>query len=54
MKRPPKDPKQSIFTKDHHVLWVVFNGNNTFGTQTWAIKHSISHWQTIVFTVLCF
>jgi Ca2+-transporting ATPase len=57
MKRPPKDPKQSIFTKRLaiHVLWVGFlMGIVTLGTQTWAIKHNIPHWQTIVFTVLCF
>jgi Ca2+-transporting ATPase len=57
MKRPPKDPKQNIFTKRmaFHVLWVGFlMGIVTLGTQTWAIKHSIPHWQTIVFTTLCF
>jgi Ca2+-transporting ATPase len=57
MKRPPKDPKQNIFTKRmaFHVLWVGFlMGKVTLGTQTWAIKHSIPHWQTIVFTTLCF
>lgn len=57
MKRPPKDPKQNIFTKRmaFHILWVGFlMGAVTLGIQAWAIQQHITHWQTIAFTVLCF
>jgi Ca2+-transporting ATPase len=57
MKRPPKNPKQNIFTirMAFHVLWVGFlTGMVTLGTQAWVIEHNLPHWQTIVFTVLCF
>lgn len=57
MKRPPKDPKQNIFTKRmaFHILWVGFlMAAVTLGVQAWAIQQQIQHWQTIAFTVLCF
>jgi len=57
MKRPPRDPGESIFAKGLgiHVLWVgLFIGLLTIATQWFAIEAGNKHWQTIVFTVLCF
>lgn len=55
MKRPPRNPKESIFADGLgvHVLWVgLLMGVLSLGTQAWAIKTGL-HWQTMVFTVLC-
>jgi Ca2+-transporting ATPase len=57
MKRPPRNPKQSIFADGMawHILWVGFlMGTVTLGMQAWAIESKVSHWQTMAFTVLCF
>ena len=57
MKRPPRKPDESIFAKGLgiHVLWVgFFIGLLTLATQWYAVEHTGTHWQTIVFTVLCF
>ncbi len=57
MSRPPRHPNESIFAKGLgiHVLWVgIFIGVLTVGTQWFAIKASDTHWQTMVFTLLCF
>lgn len=57
MKRPPRNPKESIFSNGMatHILWVGFlMGITTLGIQIWAINNETSHWQTMVFTVLCF
>jgi Ca2+-transporting ATPase len=57
MKRPPRNPEESVFAKGLgiHVLWVgLFIGLLTIATQWIAIDVSGSHWQTVVFTVLCF
>lgn len=57
MKRPPRDPKESILAHGLgiHILWVgVLIGLLTVGTQAYAINVKDTHWQTIVFTVLCF
>lgn len=57
MKRPPRKPSESIFAHGLgiHVLWVgVLIGLLTIGTQAYAIHVADTHWQTIVFTVLCF
>lgn len=56
MQRPPRHPKESIFAQGLgiHILWVgLFIGLLTLGTQWYAINHTQTHWQTIVFTVLC-
>lgn len=56
MQRPPRHPKESIFAQGLgvHILWVgLFVGLLTLGTQWYAINHTQTHWQTIVFTVLC-
>ncbi len=57
MARPPRNPNESIFAKGLgiHVLWVgIFIGLLTVGTQWFAIKANDTHWQTMVFTILCF
>ncbi len=57
MKQPPRKPDESVFAKGLgiHVLWVgLFIGLLTIATQWFAIDAGRSHWQTIVFTVLCF
>jgi Ca2+-transporting ATPase len=57
MARPPRHPNESIFAKGLgiHVLWVgIFIGLLTLGTQWFAMKANDTHWQTMVFTVLCF
>jgi Ca2+-transporting ATPase len=57
MKRPPRNPKQNIFTVGMviHILWVGFlMGVVTLAMQAWTIHSGNSHWQTMAFTVLCF
>lgn len=57
MKRPPRLPDESIFAKGLgvHILWVgLFIGLTTLASQWFAIHYLQTHWQTIVFTVLCF
>ncbi|NID13472.1 cation-translocating P-type ATPase [Fibrivirga algicola] len=57
MKRPPIDPRQTIFTGE--LPWFVLGvggliGTVTIGIQAWAIRSGLPHWQTMTFTVLCF
>ncbi|HMK03169.1 MAG TPA: cation-translocating P-type ATPase [Ferruginibacter sp.] len=57
MERPPRHPGESIFAKGLgiHVLWVgLFIGLLSIATQWLAIEAGSAHWQTMVFTVLCF
>lgn len=57
MKQPPRQPGESIFAHGLgiHILWVgIFIGLLTIATQWVAIESGDVHWQTIVFTVLCF
>ncbi len=57
MNRPPRQSKESIFSggMGYHILWVGFLiGLLTLGTQAFEIYTGNTHWQTIVFTVLCF
>ncbi|MBC8155854.1 MAG: cation-translocating P-type ATPase [Bacteroidetes bacterium] len=57
MKRPPIDPRQTIFADGlgWYILWVgLLIGGLTIGTQAWAIQQGLAHWQTMAFTVLCF
>ena len=57
MKRPPRNPKQSIFANGMAVtiLWVgLLMGMTTLGIQYWAITNGNLHWQTMAFTALCF
>lgn len=57
MQRPPRHPQESIFAHGlgWHILWVgLVIGGLVLGLQAWATAHNNSHWQTIVFTSLCF
>jgi len=57
MQRPPRKPSESIFSggMGYHIIWVgLLIGGLTIGTQAYEIYLAEStHWQTIVFTVLC-
>lgn len=56
MKRPPRDPKESIFAEGLgiYVIWVgLLIGSLSLITQVWSIKIGDAHWQTMVFSVLC-
>ena len=57
MQRPPTDPRQTIFADG--LGWFILGagllvGALTIGTQAWAIRQGLPHWQTMAFTVLCF
>jgi len=56
MNRPPRRPKEGIFSHGLgvHAIWVgLLMASVTLGLQAWAIHGGDSHWQTMVFTVLC-
>jgi Ca2+-transporting ATPase len=56
MKRPPRAPKESIFADGlgTHLVWVgLLMGGVSLATQAVAMELGL-HWQTMVFTVLCF
>ncbi len=56
MKRPPRRPSESLFAQGmwQHILWVgLLMGGLCLGLQKWAIETG-HHWQTMVFTTLCF
>ncbi len=56
MHRPPRSPQEGIFAHGlgWHVLWVgPLMAGLTLGTQAWSLAIGSSHWQTMVFTVLC-
>ncbi len=56
MKRPPRNPRESIFAHGlgFYTLWVgLLMACVTLFTQAWSIKTGHYHWQTMVFTVLC-
>lgn len=57
MQRPPRHPQEGIFAQGlgWHILWVgLVIGGLVLGLQAWATKNENSHWQTMVFTSLCF
>ena len=57
MKRPPRDPRESIFAQGLgiHAIWVgLLMAGVALGLQAWAIHLGDRHWQTMVFTTLCF
>ncbi len=57
MKRPPRPPKQSVFTRGmwQHILWVgLLIGGLSIAGQAWAVGRGSDNWQTVVFTVLTF
>ncbi len=56
MQRPPRHPEESIFAHGLgiHIIWVgLLMGFVSIFTQAWSIKNGLTHWQTMVFTVLC-
>jgi Ca2+-transporting ATPase len=56
MRRPPRNPKESIFAQGLgiHALWVgLFMAFLVLGMQFWGIRQALPEWQTIVFMVLC-
>lgn len=56
MHRPPRPPQESIFARGLgvHVLWVgPLMAALALGTQAWSLASASTHWQTMVFTVLC-
>ena len=55
MKKPPRHPKESIFSHGlgYHLFWVgLLMGGVSIFTQAWFMKTGGTHWQTMVFTVL--
>lgn len=57
MQRPPRPPGESIFADGLgiHVIWVGFlMGIISVATAAGALHLQLPHWQTMVFTVLCF
>lgn len=56
MKKPPRPPMESIFAHGLgvHIIWVgLLMGFVSIAAQGWAYFGGNSHWQTMVFTVLC-
>ena len=56
MKRKPRPPGEGLFAEGmwQHIIWVgLLMGGVTLFTQAWSIRTGHSHWQTMVFTVLC-
>lgn len=55
MKRPPREPNQSLFADGlgYHIVWMgILMAAITLGTEAWATANKLEHWQTMVFTVL--
>lgn len=56
MSRPPRHPQEGLFSHGlgYHSIWVgLLMGGVVLGLQAWTIHIGDSHWQTMVFTVLC-
>jgi Ca2+-transporting ATPase len=57
MQRPPRPPQESVFARGLgvHTLWVgLLMAALVLGAQAWALTAGGRHWQTLVFTMLCF
>ena len=57
MDRPPRNPKQNIFSVGMviDIFWLgLLMDFSTLGIQFLAINNAVTHWQTITFTLLCF
>jgi Ca2+-transporting ATPase len=57
MNRPPRSPKESIFSHGLgiHAIWVgLLMAAIVLSLQAWTIHIGDGHWQTMVFSVLCF
>jgi len=56
MERPPRHPKEGVFVNGlgFYCIWVgLVMASATLAAQAWSIHVPGSHWQTMVFTVLC-
>ena len=56
MSRPPRHPRESVFAGGlgAHAIWVgLLMAGMALLVQGWSIAGGNSHWQTMVFTVLC-
>ncbi len=57
MRRPPRPPRENLFSHGLgvHAVWVgLLMAGVVLLLQAWAIHIGDAHWQTMVFTVLCF
>jgi Ca2+-transporting ATPase len=57
MNRMPRSPKENIFSQGmaYHIIWVgLLIGFLCIGTQAFYFENENTHWQTMVFSVLCF
>ncbi len=57
MNRPPRNPGEGLFAGGlgMHALWAgLLMGSVVLGLQAWSIYVRDAHWQTMVFTTLCF
>jgi Ca2+-transporting ATPase len=57
LRRPPRPPQESVFARGLgvHVLWVgPLMAALVLSTQAWSLCTGSAHWQTMVFTTLCF
>lgn len=57
MNRPPRSPQEGIFAHGLglHVIWVgLLMAALTLGSQAILLANKYPHWQSIIFTVLCF
>ena len=57
MARPPRRPTESLFSGGlgTYTIWVgLLMAAITLSVQAWAIHVNDGHWQTMVFTTLCF
>jgi len=56
MSRPPRHPRESVFAGGlgTHAVWVgLLMAGMVLLVQCWSMTGGNSHWQTMVFTVLC-
>jgi P-type Ca2+ transporter type 2C len=56
MSRPPRHPRESVFAGGlgAHAIWVgLLMAGMALMVQCWSMTGGNSHWQTMVFTVLC-
>ncbi len=55
MRRAPRPPQESIFAHGmwQHIIWVgLYIAGISLAAMAWAIDREVTHWQTVVFTVL--
>jgi Ca2+-transporting ATPase len=55
MNKPPRHPKESIFAHGlgFHLFWVgLLMGSVSIFSEAWFIDDGVTHWRTMVFTVL--